>query len=109
MSGEIKGVAGTTAPNAGQDNQVRKPQATDPPPRIPTESADDKVILTDVAARIRDLQNASPSTAVVNEGRVEAVRDAVTNGTYDVNANRTAQKLLEFERFLTEAGRSDGT
>jgi flagellar biosynthesis anti-sigma factor FlgM len=42
----------------------------------------------------------------VDSQRVEAVRSAVENGTFSVDAVRIAEKLISLEQALTDARRS---
>lgn len=60
----------------------------------------DQVTLTTSARTIQKLEEAVSKTPVVNQEKVAAVKHAVSSGTYRVDANRVAGKLLKFERGL---------
>lgn len=63
-------------------------------------STRDTVSLTDTAGQLSQLQNAVASLPVVDTDRVEAVRQALANGTFEVDPQRTADKLVDFESIL---------
>ena len=63
----------------------------------------DKVSLTGDARKLQDLENQLESQPVVDSQRVEAVRSAVENGTFEVNPDRIADKILSLEEALTDA------
>lgn len=75
-----KGAAETTAANSG-----------------------DRVSLTGEARQLKELENELASRPVVDSQRVEAVRNAVDNGTFSVDAERIADKLISLEQALTDA------
>ena len=57
----------------------------------------DSVSLTDTAARLRKLEGALADLPEVDNERVASVRQAIANGSYQVDAKRIADKLLNFE------------
>lgn len=63
----------------------------------------DQISLTDDAQRLRSLEQSLAERPVVDSQRVSAVRDAVDNGTFAVNPERIADKLLSLEQALTDA------
>lgn len=63
----------------------------------------DTVSLTVTAARLQHLEENLAALPVVDEQRVEAVRQAIAAGTYRVDADRVADKLLAFEQNLSSA------
>jgi negative regulator of flagellin synthesis FlgM len=58
----------------------------------------DQVTLTDSARSLQKLEAAVAKTPVVNTAKVAAVKQAVSSGTYQVDAGRIADKLVQFER-----------
>ena len=56
--------------------------------------APDSVSLTQSARQLQELE----------AQRVDAVRDAIDTGTLQVNPDRIAQKLMQFEAYLPTAG-----
>lgn len=65
------------------------------------EVAADTVEITTAAQDIKSASAASAAAPVVNDDRVAKIKAAVEAGTYQVNAERVAEKMLDFERQLT--------
>jgi negative regulator of flagellin synthesis FlgM len=63
-------------------------------------TAEDSVSLTDQAEKLRALESSIEKQPVVDTKRVESIRSAVLDGTYTVDANKTAEKMADFERLL---------
>lgn len=60
----------------------------------------DTVSLTDTATNLQKLNQTINELPVVDSQRVEAVRQAIANGTYEIDPQRTAEKLIGFETAL---------
>ncbi|NOQ93846.1 MAG: flagellar biosynthesis anti-sigma factor FlgM [Methylophaga sp.] len=60
----------------------------------------DTVSLTDTATQLRSLQQTLSDTPVVNNERVEALRAAIADGSYQVDATELAQNMINFESQL---------
>jgi negative regulator of flagellin synthesis FlgM len=60
----------------------------------------DHVTLTGSARFLQKLGAAVASAPVVDEAKVATVKQAVQSGSYQVDAGRVADKLLNFERGL---------
>lgn len=58
---------------------------------------DDSVTLTDTARRLGELKNQLADGSVVDSGRVERTRQAVHDGSYQIDPTRLANKLFQFE------------
>ena len=69
----------------------------------PTGSSADKVSLTGQAQQLRELETQLASQPVVDTQRVEAVRSAVEDGSFTVDPQRIADKLISLEQALTDA------
>ncbi len=63
-------------------------------------TAEDSVSLTDQSEKLRALEAKVKDQPVVDTKRVEALRSAVLDGTYTVDAKRTAEKMADFENLL---------
>lgn len=63
----------------------------------------DTVEITAAAQDIKSATVASAAASVVNEDRVAAIKAAVQEGRYQVNAERVAGKIVEFEKQLTNS------
>mgnify|MGYP000187925132 CR=1 FL=1 len=63
-------------------------------------SRTDTVSLTDVATQLQSSQQALSDAPVVNNERVEALRAAIADGSYQVDAAELAQNMINFETQL---------
>lgn len=71
------------------------------PSANPTGKGDaDSVRLTGDAQRAATVEKAIANTPSIDEGRIEAVRSAIQNGQYSIDAQRVADKILLLERDL---------
>jgi negative regulator of flagellin synthesis FlgM len=60
----------------------------------------DHVTLTTSARSLQKLSEAIAQAPVVNTDKVASVKQAVGNGTYQVDSRRVADKMLQFEKGL---------
>jgi len=60
----------------------------------------DHVTLTSSARSLQKLSEAVAQAPVVNATKVAAIKQAVNSGTYQVDATRVADKILQFESGL---------
>jgi negative regulator of flagellin synthesis FlgM len=65
-----------------------------------TSQTGDHVTLTDSARSMQKIEEAVARTPVVNAAKVDSIKQAVQNGTYQVDSGRVAGKMLQFERGL---------
>jgi negative regulator of flagellin synthesis FlgM len=63
-------------------------------------TAEDSVSLTDQAEKLSALEASVKDQPVVDTKRVESIRSAILDGSYIVDANKTAEKMADFERLL---------
>lgn len=66
--------------------------------------ASDSVALTDAAARLKQAQAALASAAVINTELVARVAGMLQAGTYEIDAEHIAEKIIEMERQLSRKG-----
>lgn len=64
------------------------------------ETRPDKVSLTDTATQIQTLSKTISGASEVNKERVEALRAAVEDGSYKVDATELAKNMIDFEQQL---------
>ena len=57
----------------------------------------DKVVLTDMAARLKTLEQKLASQPEIDQARVDNVREAISRGEYRINPDRVADKMMDFE------------
>lgn len=61
-------------------------------------SGQDKVVLTDMASRLKSLEQKLAKHPEVDQNHVNRVRDAIHRGEYHVNPDRVADKMMGFEQ-----------
>jgi negative regulator of flagellin synthesis FlgM len=96
MSQKIDG----TTPHSPVQAPSRPRPAADPSKTARRESAGDTLDLTDTARllqRLEALVDAAPST---DRARVEAIKQAVASGVYEVEPERIAAQVVRLEREL---------
>jgi len=84
---ETKGQVGRTDP------AVPKQQTGQP-------STPDTVTLTDSAAQLHKLEATIMAAPIVDTARVEDVKQAIRNGQFQINSQRVADKMMQFEKAL---------
>ena len=58
------------------------------------------VRITDTAAKLRQLEATIATQPVVDTQKVESIKKAIADGTYQVNSTRTAEKMAALESLL---------
>ena len=66
-------------------------------------SSADQLSLTGEARKLQELEQQVATAPAVDSKKVEAVRTAVENGTFAVDPDRIAEKMLRLEQALTDA------
>jgi|GEM_PF-1160807 len=64
------------------------------------ETDGDKLSLTAAASKLRDLTNGLEQLPAVDRKRVEAVRNSLADGSFRINPERIADKLMQVEQLL---------
>ena len=101
MSIDINGISSSKLHTPADDKQVK--QSVDQQPAQPESgksSTADTVSLSDNAVQLGKVDNSSISAPVVDAQRVEQVKQAISDGTYEVDAKKVADKLMQFESIL---------
>ncbi|MDO9138782.1 MAG: flagellar biosynthesis anti-sigma factor FlgM [Methylobacter sp.] len=62
---------------------------------------DDSVALTSATQEIKKALGAS-SAAPVDTDRVNSIKKALADGSYSINAEKVAQKLIQFEQLIPQ-------
>ena len=103
MANDINGI------NSGRSQQANEKQVqtirrdtanTTSRTQTNNQSGQDKVSLTDMAARLKSLENKLAEQPNVDQSRVDRVKDALARGEYQVNPDRVADKMMDFEAGL---------
>ncbi len=63
-------------------------------------STADTVSLSDNAMQLGKLDNTSIAAPVVDAKRVEQIKQAIENGSYELNAEKIADRVMQFESIL---------
>ncbi|GAB4356987.1 MAG: hypothetical protein Kow006_24470 [Gammaproteobacteria bacterium] len=64
----------------------------------------DTVSLTDTATNLQKINREINELPVVDTQRVEAIRQAIASGSYEVDPQRTAEKMIALESALSRSG-----
>ncbi len=86
--------------NPGRANEVNKPLDRGTSPQNASSSAadaGDRVTLTDKLAQARELELKSQDVRVDNSEKIAAIKAAIAEGSYQVDAQKVADKLLQTE------------
>jgi len=89
---------GQSTPVENQENGKSAPSPTN----SAAGSMADSVSLTGEARQLQALEARIASEPVVDTQRVQAVRSAVENGTFTINPERIADKMISLEQALTD-------
>ena len=105
MSNKISGYTANEplAPIKGTNSNgvvADKSQSNSSATATSTSQTGDHVTLTDSARSMQKIEEAVAKTPVVNAAKVDSIKQAVQNGTYQIDSGRVAGKLLQFERGL---------
>lgn len=81
------------------DNNKTNQSESQVPTNNPEQSSNskDSVALTDRAKDLQALQNKIAESPVVDNEKVEAIKQAIADGSYKVNADSVADKLLDLD------------
>lgn len=105
MSIEINGIPPSKVSSSADDPQVKQTvEQTSTDQESGKSSTSDTVSLSDNAVQLGKLDNTAVSTPVVDTQRVEQVRQAIKDGSYEVDPAKIADKLMQFESILKPKG-----
>ena len=102
MANKISGIDGRPVQVGGSAPVSRTRDTTDGR-KAETTSSTSNIDVSDTARALAALEEHISALPVVNETRVEAVRRALDEGRYHVDAQRVADKMLRFEGDLLAA------
>ena len=85
----------------GGKSEVRNEQnAKSPDAKGQDAAAGDSVNLTDTASMLKKMEASLATVPVVDTKRVESVKQSILNGSFNVDPNRIAEKMLNLENML---------
>jgi len=78
-------------------NQVHDKNKVDPSNNKPDKAAakTDTVVISDAAKRIQEIRNQLDEIPDVREDKVAQLRNQIENGTYKINADKIAEKIIQ--------------
>lgn len=105
MAIDINGITHSKVPASTDDSQLKQSvEQTSTQQEAGKSSTADTVSLSENAVQLGKLDNNAISTPVVDTQRVEQVKQAIKDGTYDVDPAKVADKLMQFESILKPKG-----
>ncbi len=93
----IQSISGKANTHAFATKPASTGKATSAAPQK-TENSKDNIDFTAVAKEITKAFGSSKDTSAINQERVQAVKDALTEGSYPINAEKIAEKMVQIER-----------
>jgi negative regulator of flagellin synthesis FlgM len=100
MSIDINGISSPKVHGPTDDNQPKPSVEQQTKPESGKSSTADTVSLSDNAVQLGKIDDLVVAAPVVDTQRVEQVKQAISDGTYEVNAQKVADKLMQFESIL---------
>ncbi len=99
MAIEISGQSPAQLSNAKSDAKVQVGRTDPPLPKQQTgkPSTADTVTLTDTASQLHKLEAQISAVPIVDASRVEGVKRSLINGQFQINPQRVAEKMMNFE------------
>ena len=105
MSININNLTPQTVSGSNDDTQIKRPSDE---PRTETDtgksSTSDTVSLSEGAVQLGKLENTVANLPVVDTKRVEQIKQAIDNGSFEVDPVKVAEKLMQFESILKPEG-----
>lgn len=60
----------------------------------------DSINLTDTASMLKKMEASLSAVSVVDVKRVESIKQSITNGSFNIDPDRVAEKMLNYESML---------
>ncbi|MDH5300704.1 MAG: flagellar biosynthesis anti-sigma factor FlgM [Gammaproteobacteria bacterium] len=83
----------------GQSTSTEQ-QGTQHAASAPGSATADAVSFTSTAEQLRQAEKALANHPVVDSRRVDTIRDQIASGTFEINAPRIADKMIQMERMF---------
>jgi negative regulator of flagellin synthesis FlgM len=71
-------------------------------PSVKSSEKKDSIAITAMAQGIKKAFESSLSATLVDVERVAAVKKALADGTYQINAEKIAEKMIQYEKLMSE-------
>jgi negative regulator of flagellin synthesis FlgM len=73
---------------------------------INSTESNDSIAITAMAQGIKKAVESSSSVTIVDVDRVAAVKKAIADGSYQINAERIAEKMIHYEKLMPQDNRT---
>ena len=104
MVSEIQNTSsGIVQSTDNRNNQVEKRKVDEASKVAPGPSASSNVNLTQTATSLQALEKSIKAAPEVDQQKVDAVRKAINEGSYKIDPERTANKLIDFDTALPKS------
>jgi negative regulator of flagellin synthesis FlgM len=101
MSIDINGISSPKVHGPTDDTQLKQTVEQQPAkPETGKSSTADTVSLSDNALQLGRLDSSIVAAPVVDTQRVEQIKQAISDGTYEIDPAKVADKLMQFESIL---------
>ena len=99
---DINGLPSSAPPPSGDKSRVKgeQPQASSASEQKGKTAQTDTVSLTSTGVHLAEIERTLANVPIVDTKRVEEVKQAITDGRYQVDSARVADKMLSFENAL---------
>jgi negative regulator of flagellin synthesis FlgM len=87
-----------TTQKAEVDNEKKAP--------LKSAESNDSIAITAMARGIKKAFESSSSITIVDVDRVAAVKKALADGNYQINAERIAEKMIQYEKLMPQDNRT---
>ncbi len=84
------------------EQRAESSQRTQP---VTSSSGVDTVSITSAGARLQQVAEAAANAPDVDVKRVQAVKQAIDSGTFEINANNIAEKMIAFDSAVAKSTR----
>jgi len=102
MSIDINGISNNKIHGPPDDSHVKQPVDKQPvASETGKSSTADTISLSDNAVSLGKLNPTIDATPVVDTQRVEQMKKAIADGSFKVDAEKVADKMMKFESILT--------
>ena len=99
MTNEITGLPGSKLHNSSESKEVgvQRKEASAAQEESGKPTTTDTVNFTDTAQRLQSLIDSIAKLPVVDTQRVDSIRSALDNGSFEIDTPQVAVKLINFE------------
>ncbi|WP_029407144.1 flagellar biosynthesis anti-sigma factor FlgM [Thiomicrorhabdus sp. Milos-T2] len=100
---DIKNLTTGVLPSRSNDQPKAPAKEIDERVNTATPNSTDKVTLTDFLSQARELETKSQDVNVDNSEKIAALKAAINDGSYQVDSQKVAEKLIQTEALFAKA------